>query len=94
MSDSTPSNDVIGELARSMPGVADNARSLEEIAVWIKAQPGVTSVELGEYLLKSSPPQRDFLVECRRKDGTRVRKVLNVYVLSGGKFRFNCVRDP
>jgi hypothetical protein len=94
MSDGAPPNDAIGELAKAMPGVADNARSLDEIAAWLRAQPGVESVELGAYLLKSNPPQRDFLVECKRRDGSTVRKVLNVYVLSGDKFRFNCVRDP
>ena len=93
MSDSTPSNDAIGELAKALPGVANTARSLDEIEAWLRAQPGVTSVELGDYLLKSNPPQRDFLVECTTKDGSRVRKVLNVYVLSGDRFQFNCVRD-
>jgi hypothetical protein len=94
MSDSTPSNDAIGELAKAMAGVAGSAHSLDEIAAWLRAQPGVTSVELGDYLLKSNPPQRDFLVECAQKDGSKVRKVLNVYVLDGDKFQFNCVRDP
>jgi len=94
MSDSTPSNDPIGELAKALAGVADNAHSLDEIAAWLRSQPGVTSVELGDYLLKSNPPQRDFLVECTRKDGSSVRKVLNIYVLAGEKFQFNCVRDP
>jgi hypothetical protein len=94
MSDKAPSNDAIGELERALPGVAGNARSLDEITAWIRAQPGVTSVELGDYLLKSNPPQRDFVIECARKDGSRVRKILNVYVLSGEKFQFNCVRDP
>jgi hypothetical protein len=94
MSDSAPSNDTIVELAKALPDVADNARSLDEIAAWLQAQPGVESVELADYLLKSNPPQRDFIVACRAKDGSTVRKALNVYVLSGDKFRFNCVRDP
>jgi hypothetical protein len=94
MSNSAPSNDAIGELAQALPGVADNARSLDEIAAWLRAQPGVESVELADYLLKSNPPQRDFIVACRAKDGSTVRKVLNVYVLSDDKFQFNCVRDP
>jgi hypothetical protein len=94
MSDSAPANDAIGEIANALPDVAGNARSLDEIEAWIRAQPGVTSVALGEYLLKSNPPQRDFLVECARKDGSRVRKVLNVYVLGGDKFQFNGMRDP
>ena len=94
MSDSSPSNDTIGELAKALPGVADNARSLDEIAAWLRAQPGVESVELADYLLKSNPPQRDFIVSCRARDGSTVRKALNVYVLGEEKFQFNCVRDP
>jgi hypothetical protein len=94
MSSSAPSDDAIGELAKALPGVAGNARSLDEIATWLRAQPGVESVELSDYLLKSNPPQRDFIVACRVKGGSTVRKVLNVYVLGGDKFRFNCVRDP
>jgi hypothetical protein len=94
MSDSTPPNDTIGELAKALAGVAGAAHSLDEIAAWIRAQPGVKNVELADYLLKSNPPQRDFLVECTRKDGSTERKVLNVYVLSGDRFQFNCVRDP
>jgi len=94
MPDSAPSNDVIGELARALTGVADGARSLDEIAAWLRAQPGVESVELADYLLKSNPPQRDFIVEYGTKDGARVRKILNVCVLGGDKFQFNGMRDP
>ena len=91
---SASSNDAFGELATALRGVADNAGSLDEIAAWLRAQPGVESVELADYLLKSNPPQCDFIVSCRARDGSIVRKVLNVYVLSGDKFQFNRVRDP
>jgi len=93
MSGGAPSNDDMVELERALPGVADGARSLDEIEAWIRAQPCVRSVELADYLLKSNPPQRDFIIECVTKGGGTVRKILNIYALSGQKFQFNSVRD-
>lgn len=89
---STPSEDEIAEFEKALPGVAGSARSLDEIEAWIRAQPCVRRVELAAHILKSNPPQRDFIVECGTKDGT-VRKVLNIFVLSGEKFQFNGMRD-
>jgi hypothetical protein len=90
---STPSEDDIAEFEKALPGVAGNARSLDEIEAWIRAQPCVRSVELAAHILKSNPPQRDFIIECGTKDGATVRKVLNVFVLSGEKFQFSGMRD-
>jgi hypothetical protein len=94
MSGGAPSNDDIAELERALPGVANGARSLDEIEAWIRAQPCVRSVELADYLLKSNPPQRDFIIECGTEGGATVKKILNIYVLSGRRFQFNSVRDP
>lgn len=87
------SNDEIGKLERALPDVANRAHSLAEIEAWIKAQPCVRSVEIADYLLKSNPPQRDFIIECADEEGATVRKILNVFVLGGQKFQFNGVRD-
>lgn len=86
-------NDEIGKLERALPDVANGAHSLAEIEAWIRAQPCVRTVELADYLLKSNPPQRDFIIECADEDGAPVRKILNVFVLGGQKFQFNGVRD-
>ena len=93
MSGSAPSNDDIGELERALPGVANKAQSLDEIEAWIKAQGCVKSVELAGYILKSNPPQRDFIIQCGTKGGAVVKKVLNIYILSDHKFQFNSIRD-
>ena len=93
MSGNAPSDDAIGKFERALPGVADGAHSLAEIEAWVRAQPCVRSVRLADYVLKSNPPQRDFIIECGTGDGGTVRKILNVYVLSGQKFQFNGVRD-
>jgi len=83
----------IDELEKALPGVTDNAQSLGEIEAWIGAQPCVKSVQLAGYVLKSNPPQRDFIIECGSKDGTVIKKILNVYVLGTQKFQFNSMRD-
>jgi hypothetical protein len=93
MSDGTACNDAIGKFERALPDVANGAHSLAEIEAWIRAQPCVKSVQLADYLLKSNPPQRDFIIECAKEDGALVRKVLNVFVLGSEKFQFNAVRD-
>ena len=93
MSGSASPNDDIGELEKALPGVANDAHSLDEIETWIRAHRCVKSVELAPHLLKSNPPQRDFVIECGTQDGTTVRKVLDIYVLGNRKFQFNSLRD-
>jgi len=93
MSGGALSNDDIGELERALPSVANNAQSLDEIEAWIRAQPCVKSVQLAGYILKSNPPQRDFIIECGTRDGVMVRRILNIHILSSQKFQFNSMRD-
>jgi len=72
--------------------VAD-ARSLEEIEAWLKSQPGVESVRLADYLLKSNPPQRDFDVEFKTANDATTTKIVNIFDLGNRRFRFNKLRD-
>jgi hypothetical protein len=71
----------------------DNAGSLTEIENWLRQQPYVTSVELAEYLLKSNPPQREFIVEFKMQDGSAITKVVNFFDLGDGRFQFNALRN-
>jgi hypothetical protein len=73
--------------------VVASARSPDEIQVWLKSQPHVESVQLAGYLLKSNPPQRDFLVEFETADGTAVKKIVNIFDLGNQKFLFHKLRD-
>jgi hypothetical protein len=91
MSGGAASNDAIGKLERALPDVANGAHLLTQIEAWIRAQ---ACVRLADYLLKSNPPQRDFIIKCADAAGPPVRKILNVFVLSGQKFRCNGVPDP
>ncbi len=76
-----------------MAAVVADAHSLDEIKAWLTSQPFVVSVELKDYLLKSNPPQRDFVVEFRTEAGSTVKSVVNVFDLGNHQFRFNKLRD-
>ena len=70
-----------------------NAHSLDEIKAWLTSQPFVVSVELTDYLLKSNPPQRDFIVELRTEDGSTIKNIVNIFDLGSQQFQFNKLRD-
>jgi len=79
-------------LERALPPAIASARSLDEIEAWLKSQPGVQSVRLADYLAKSNPPQRDFIVEFGT-DNDSVQKIVNIFDLGNRLFRFNKLRD-
>ena len=70
-----------------------SARSLDEIEAWLKSQQCVKSVQLAGYLLKSNPPQRDFIVEFKTADGSTVKKIVNIFDLGNQQFQFHKLRD-
>ena len=70
-----------------------SARSLDEIEAWLKSQQCVKSVQLAGYLLKSNPPQRDFIVELKTVDGSTVKKIANIFDLGNQQFQFHKLRD-
>jgi len=80
-------------LEKALSVVVANAQSLAEIEAWIKSQPGVRSVKLANYLLKSNPPQRDFIVQFARDDDSTVQKIVNIFDLGNHQFKFNKLRD-
>jgi hypothetical protein len=73
-------------------GIA-GARSLEEITAWLASQTGVQSVRLADYLLKSNPPQRDFVVEFATPGGATLTRIVNVVDLGNQRFQFRTLRD-
>jgi len=66
-----------------------SARSLVEIEAWLKLQPFVDSVELVDYLLKSNPPQRVFIVEFKTMGGSTVKKIVTIFDLGNQQFQFH-----
>lgn len=78
---------------KTLGAAIGGARSLDEINAWLGSQLGVNSVQLADYLLKSNPPQRDFIVEFTLQDGSTVTKVVNIFDLGDQQFRFRELRD-
>jgi hypothetical protein len=78
---------------KTLSAVVASARSLDEIQVWLKSQQRVKSVQLAGYLLKSNPPQRDFIMEFEMADGSAVKKIVNIFDLGNQQFQFHELRD-
>lgn len=79
---------------KTLAAAIANARSLDAIEAWLNSQQGVKSVQLADYVLKSNPPQRDFVVEFRMQDGSTIKKIINIFDLGNqGGFRFHELRD-
>lgn len=80
-------------LQEALTAAVGSARSLDEIEAWLKSQQYVKSVQLSNYLLKSYPPQRDFIVEFVMEDGSTVKKIVSIYDLGNQQFEFHQLRD-
>ena len=93
MSETFSSSMDIDVRKKELAAAIDNAGSLSEIENWLRQQPDVTSVELAEYLLKSNPPQREFIVKFKLQDGSAITKIVNFFDLGDGRFQFNALRD-
>ena len=93
MRDESLSTVDLGAFQNSLPAAIASARSLDEIQAFLKLQRCVISVQLADYLLKSNPPQRDFIVEFKTADGSTVKKIVNIFDLGNQQFQFNKLRD-
>ncbi len=82
-----------GALQKALAAAISRARSLNEIEAWLKSQKCVKSVRLGKNIMKSNPPQRDFIVEFEMEDGSTVKKVVNIFDKGDQKFQFRKLRD-
>ena len=80
-------------LEKNLAAAISSARSLDEIEAGLKSQPGVISVQLADYLLKSNPPQRDFIVEFRTANNSTTKKIVNIFDLGNQQFQFHKLRD-
>ena len=89
----SPSTADFESLQKTLAAAIASAGSLDEIGAWLKSQKGVKSVQLADYLLKSNPPQRDFIVELKTEGGSTVKKIVNIFELDNQRFRFHKLRD-
>jgi hypothetical protein len=79
--------------ASALEGAIDGARALDDVAGWLRRQPAVRSVRLTDGMLKSNPPQREFIVDVASSDGSARTCVVTVYDLGEGRYRFAGLRD-
>jgi hypothetical protein len=80
-------------LEKKLATAIESAQSLHEIKTWLKSLRRVESVQLADYILKSNPPQRDFIIEFRMEDGLKVKKIVNIFDLGNQQFKFHQLRD-
>ena len=79
--------------ADTLAATINKARSVPEIEAWLASQPYVSSVQVGDYLLKSNPPQRHITVALRLDDGEIAVKVINIAELGDDGVRFQNLSD-
>ena len=82
------------EIEKILPVVVNQASSLQELDTWLKLQECVQSVRLEDFLIKTNPPQREFIVEIKSNHGSTITKVIDIFVLGNGRLRFSDLRDP
>lgn len=76
----------VAEAIKAMP-------SLDAITAWLTSQQRVKSVRLADYLLKSNPPQRDFIVEFEVAEGATITLVVNVLDQGNKQFQLHRLRE-
>lgn len=81
------------DFEKKTASAVDSAGSLDEIEAWLRAQQGVKSVQLTDYLMKSNPPQREFIVEFKMQNGSQMRRIINIFDLGNRQFEFHELRD-
>lgn len=80
--------DFTAHLSQAVSGAA----SVSEIEAWLRDHPSVTLVRTEEYLLKSFPPQRRFIVELSLA-GARVPQAIDVYTFDDERFSLRGIHD-
>jgi hypothetical protein len=81
------------EIEKTLPGIVEQISSLEELDTWLKSQECIQSVTLQDFLIKTNPPQRKFIVEFKSSKGSTLTKVINIFVWGDGRLEFNNLHD-
>jgi hypothetical protein len=82
------------EIEKTLPTIVAQVRSLKELETWLDSQKCIQSVRLEDFLIKTNPPQREFIVEFKSNSDSAFTKVIDVFVLNNGRFSLNQLRDP
>lgn len=82
------------KLKETLSKVVEKVSSLEEFETWLKSQEYIQSVSLQNFLIKTNPPQKEFIVEFKINDGSTRAKAIDIFVLENGRFRFSRFHEP
>jgi hypothetical protein len=82
------------EVEKILPVVVEQVSSLEELENWLRSQECIQAVRLEAFLLKTNPPQREFIVEFKSNRDSTITKVIDIFVLGNGRFSLSKLRDP
>jgi hypothetical protein len=69
------------------------ATAVSDIEAWLELQPYVRSVLTEDYLLKSHPPQRRFIVELSLGGAPAVMQAIDVYTFDDQRFELRDIHD-
>ena len=81
------------EFVRMLSRTVERAGSLADIEAWLRAQPQVTSITTEDYLLKSNPPQRRFLVELSLGETETRRHAIDVFTFDDERFELRDIHE-
>lgn len=80
--------------ARILIGALDEMTSLEDLYTWLKSQEWVDSVKMEGFLVKTNPPQREFVIQLKMSDGSIKTKVVDIYQHYDNTLKFRAIHDP
>jgi len=94
MTGAVVSDSDVEDLGKRIAAAAAAAASLDDLEAWLRAQPGVRDVRRSSAILKSNPPQQDFVLDLAQGEGAAVRTVVVSIFLHGNRtFELSAVRD-
>jgi hypothetical protein len=82
----------LAAFARAADAAITTSASLEAIAAVLATEPGVVSVRVADYWLKSNPPRRDLVVEVRGGPGGTARVIVQLEALGERRFAMHALR--
>ena len=80
-------------LATTLAKVVQSSKMLADIERWLSERPFVAAVSVLDHLLKTNPPQREFLVSFKMEDGGSADKLLSIYELDPRRFQLASLQD-
>ena len=77
------------QIKETLSNVVERVSSLEEFDAWLRSQECIESVNLEDFLIKTEPPQREFVVEFKMADSSTKKKAIDIVLLGDQGFRLS-----